>query len=203
MTIDTFTEILTLVVAYLLGSIPSGLLISWIFKLQDPRTTGSKTIGATNVLRSGHKYAALFTLLLDALKGCLAVLFALLFAPPLAKFACILAVVGHVWPVWLGFRGGKGIATAFGGIVILSWPLGVACFVTWLVVAITTRYSSLASLIAVVLSPLYTAFLTGKDLVITCLILALLIVWTHRHNIVRLYTGRESKIGETSPPNPS
>ncbi len=200
---NTFAEVLILVIAYLLGSLPWGLFVSQLFKLPDPRTVGSHNIGATNILRSGHKEAAILTLILDILKGSLAVLFALIFTPPLIQVAAILAVIGHIWPIWLGFRGGKGIATAFGAIFILSWPLALACLVTWLVVAFTTRYSSLASLITIILSPLYTFFLRGEDLVITCLTLALILVWSHRLNIGRLITGREPKIGETSPPSPS
>jgi len=202
MTPNTFSEIITLIIAYLLGSIPWGLLVSFLFKLPDPRTVGSHTIGATNILRSGHKEAAIITLILDIIKGSMAVIFALIFAPPLVQLAAIFAVLGHIWPVWLGFRGGKGIATAFGTLLILSWPLALTCVVTWLVVAFTTRYSSLASLITLLLSPLYTAFISGTDLVITCLILTLILVWSHRENIGRLVTGREPKIGEHSPPSP-
>src|ERR1700722_1006684 len=176
MTATTFIEISILCIAYLIGSIPFGLFMSWIFGLEDPREVGSQTIGATNGLRSGHKGAALLTLLLDVLKGSAAVMFAFVIAPSLMQLAGIFAVIGHIWPIWLRFRGGKGIATAFGATLILSWPLAVACFVTWLMVAITTRYSSLASLIAVLLSPLYTLFLTGENLVVACLILALLLV---------------------------
>jgi acyl phosphate:glycerol-3-phosphate acyltransferase len=201
MTPNTFNEVLTLIVAYLLGSIPWGLLVSGLFKLPDPRVAGSQNIGATNILRLGHKEAALLTLILDILKGSFAVIFAWIFAPSLIQLAAICAVLGHIWPIWIGLRGGKGIATAFGAFLILSWPLALACLVSWLIIAITTRYSSLASLITVLLSPLYTAVLTGEDLVITCLILALILVWSHRQNIGRLVTGREPKIGEHSSKN--
>lgn len=202
MPIDTLTEIITLTVGYLFGSIPSGLFVTWLFGLKDPRESGSGNIGATNVLRLGNKKAAILTLFLDVFKGILAVIFTLIFAPPLVQLAGLFAVMGHIWPIWLGFRGGKGVATAFGVILILSVPLAVICLVTWLVVAFTTRYASLASLAAVLLAPLYTAFLSGENLVVTCLVLAILIVWTHRQNIRRLITGKESKIGETisSPP---
>ncbi len=199
MTLNTFSEILTLAIAYLLGSIPSGLLISWVFKFEDPRTIGSGNIGATNILRTGHKMAALLTLLFDVFKGSAAVIFALFFAPPLAQLTSVFVVAGHIWPVWLEFRGGKGVATAFGSLLILSWPLALTCLVTWFAVAFTTRYSSLASLVTIFLSPLYTAFLNGENLVVTCLTLALLLVWSHRDNIKRLITGRESKIGEKNP----
>jgi glycerol-3-phosphate acyltransferase PlsY len=193
-----FTEVITLIAAYLLGSIPTGLLISKVYKLPDPREVGSETIGATNMLRLGDKKAAILTLFLDAFKGSLAVIIALIAAPTLAQFACLLAVIGHIWPVWLGLKGGKGIATAFGAILILSWPLATVCLVTWIAVAATTRYSSLSSLTAVILSPLYTTVLNEDNLVITCLVLACLIFWTHRSNIKRLITGKESQIGNTT-----
>ncbi len=199
---NTFTEVITLIVAYLLGSIPWGLLVSWLFKLPDPRTVGSHSIGTTNILRSGNKKAAILTLILDGLKGSFAVIFALIFAPSLLQISCIFAVIGHIWPVWLGFRGGKGIATAFGAILILSWPLALICLVSWIAIAATTRYSSLASLITILLCPLYAAFLSREDLIITCLMLVLILVWSHRNNIIRLVTGRESKIGERSPSPP-
>ncbi len=196
---DTFAEVTILTTAYLIGSLPCGLFVSWLFNLADPRTVGSKNMGATNILRSGHKGAAALTLLLDVFKGSLAVLMAGVFAPPLLPLAGILVVVGHIWPLWLKFRGGKGIATAFGVLLVLSWPLALLCLVTWLMVALTTHYSSLASLLTVVLSPLYTALLSRDDLVILCLTLALFIVWSHRRNIERLLTGREPKIGKPSP----
>lgn len=200
---NTFTEIMVLIIAYLLGSIPSGLIISWIFKLADPRTKGSHSIGATNILRSGHKFAALLTLILDMLKGSVAVIIPLIMSPALAQLACIFVVLGHIWSLWLGFRGGKGVATALGGIIILSWPLAVTCIVSWIAIAATTRYSSLASILTVLLSPLYTAFLTGEKFVVTTLVLAFVIVWSHRKNIGRLLTGREAKIGDNSPPLPT
>lgn len=195
---STFMEILTLLVAYLFGSIPSGLFISWLFKLQDPRTIGSHNIGATNVLRLGHKGAGALTLFLDVFKGSCAVLFAHTFCPSLIQLSGFFAVMGHIFPIWLGFRGGKGVATAFGVILILSWPLALISFVTWLAIAVTTRYSSLASLSAVVLSPLYACILARDDLMIFSLVLALLITLVHWHNIKRLLTGRESKIDTSS-----
>lgn len=194
---STFTEILTLLVAYLFGSIPWGLFISWLFKLQDPRTIGSHSIGATNILRSGHKGASALTLFLDVLKGSVAVLFAYFFCPSLIQLAGFFVVIGHIFPIWLGFRGGKGVATAFGAILILSWPLALACLVTWLVIVITTRYSSLASLSAVILSPLYAFILARNDLILFSLVLTLLIILVHWHNIKRLITGRESQIGKS------
>jgi glycerol-3-phosphate acyltransferase PlsY len=189
--------------AYMLGSLPFGLLFSWLFKLEDPRTVGSKNIGATNILRSGHRGAAILTLLFDALKGSMAVGLVLGLTPSLAPWAGIFCVGGHIWPLWLRFRGGKGVATAFGVILILSWPLALLCFLTWIGVAICTRYSSLGSLLSVALSPLYSLFLKREDLTMTCLILGLLIIWSHRQNIGRLLTGRETQIGNTRTPPPS
>ena len=196
----TMTSLLLLLLAYLLGSIPFGLLISWLFNLQDPRTTGSENIGTTNVLRSGNKLAALLTLLLDAGKGSCAVLLALSLEPSFAQWAGLCAVVGHIFPVWIRFRGGKGVATAFGVILVLSWPLASLCLLTWLSLVILTRYSSLSALGAVFLCPLYALWLNENHLVIFCIFVFILLSWTHRSNIGRLITGREPKIGSTIPP---
>jgi len=198
MTPSIAIDISLIITAYLLGSIPFGIIASSLFNLEDPRTQGSGSIGATNVLRQGHKGAAFFTLLLDTLKGSSAVLLASLLDPPLAQIIALLVVIGHIWPVWLGFRGGKGVATALGAILILSWPLAVICLVTWLVMALTTRYSSLASLTSILLSPLYAIVLERTDLVILSLVFLVLLIWTHRSNIGRLLTGRETKIGESN-----
>ena len=200
-TLNTFPEIVILVLAYILGSIPSGLLVSWLYKLPDPRTIGSGNIGATNMLRFGNKGAAVLTLFFDVLKGSLAVIFALISVPSITQFAGVLAVVGHIWPIWLMFRGGKGVATAFGVMLILNWGLALACLGTWIVFAITTRYSSLASLITLFLSSIYAYFMGATDLIVTCLILTALVFWTHRHNIKRLRKGKETKIGAASHPS--
>lgn len=200
---NLFNDAMILVLAYLIGSIPFGLLVAKFFKLQDPRTVGSESIGATNVLRSGHKGAALLTLLLDLLKGSTAVILSLIFAPSFVQLACVVVVMGHIWPVWLRFKGGKGVATAFGALLILSWSLAVMCLVSWLAIFFSTRYSSLAALLTVLLSPLYTAILSGGKFVMTCLVLALMILWAHRKNIIRLVTGKETKIGTNSSSNHS
>jgi glycerol-3-phosphate acyltransferase PlsY len=199
----TLPEFLVLTAAYLIGSIPFGLLLSQLFKLDDPRTVGSNSIGATNVLRSGHYGAAVLTLLFDALKGAAAVSFALLTFPSLALWAGVFVIIGHIWPVWLGFRGGKGVATALGVLFMLSWPVAIVCLVTWFVVAVTTRYSSLAALVAAILSPLYSLVLGKEDLSVICLMIALMIVWAHRQNIRDLKAGKEGKIGEKYPPDSS
>jgi len=195
----TLSEFLVLLVAYLLGSIPFGLLISKLYKLDDPRTVGSHSIGATNVSRSGHYGAAALTLLLDALKGATAVCFALLTLPEFAPLAGIVAIMAHIWPVWLGFKGGKGVATSLGVILVLSWPVAVICLVTWIVVALTTRYSSLAALVAAILSPLYSLLLGKADLFVVCLVIGLLIIGAHRQNIRDLLSGKEGKIGGNEP----
>ena len=147
MAVPIFTTIMILSIAYLFGSIPFGLLMSFLFKLKDPRTVGSKNIGATNVLRSGNKLAAGLTFLLDALKGSAAVVTAFMIDPTLALWAGIFAVIGHIWPLWLRFQGGKGVATAFGVLLVLSWPVTIVCLVTWIAVASISRYSSLAALV--------------------------------------------------------
>lgn len=202
MTAHTSIDTLILLVAYFLGSLPFGLLMSQLFKQKDPRTMGSGTTGATNVLRGGSKSAAILTLILDTLKGAMAVMFAAVVDPSMAGIAGIVAVIGHIWPVWLGFHGGKGVATAFGVITILSWPVAVGCLLTWITVACLTRYSSLSSLIAVSLAPVYALFIDGHHLIALCMVIAALLLWTHRGNIQRLRTGRESHIGDHIPPSP-
>jgi glycerol-3-phosphate acyltransferase PlsY len=191
---------LILSIAYLIGSIPSGLLISRAFQLEDPRKHGSKNIGATNVLRSGHKGAALLTFACDALKGGLGVGLTLFFAPSLASLACLIIVLGHIFPVWLNFKGGKGIATAFGAIFVLSWPVALLCLITWIAFFVATRYSSLASLTATLSTPLYAFVLGERALGKTSLILAILILWTHRANIGRLFKGEEHHIDNLTKP---
>lgn len=192
--------LLTLLMAYLLGSVPFGLVFSNLFKLPDPRTVGSQNIGATNVLRSGNKAAAGLTFLCDALKGSAAVACTLIIAPDLVSLAGLFAVIGHIWSPWLGFRGGKGVATAFGVLIMLSWPVTLASAITWVAMAKATRYSSLAALISILLSPLYSLIFDRHDLLFMCLGLSVLIVITHRQNISRLMTGRETKIGHNSTP---
>ncbi len=193
-----FNQFITLLVAYLLGSIPCGLLISKQLDLLDPRETGSKSTGATNILRSGNYLAAGLTLVGDILKGSAAIIFALFFEPSLAKWCAILAVAGHIWPVWLGFKGGKGIATALGVLFVFSGTVAFACIVSWITLALLFRYSSLASMITVILAPLFTLYLIGTEYLGTLLIIAALILWKHRYNMRRLILGKEPKIGQSS-----
>jgi acyl phosphate:glycerol-3-phosphate acyltransferase len=185
-----------LILGYLLGSIPFGLLFSWAAGAGDVRKVGSGNIGATNVLRTGKRWAALATLLCDGGKGALAVLFASqLHGEIAAAFAGFGAFFGHVFPVWLHFRGGKGVATFFGVLLALAWPVGLMALATWLAVAAVFRISSLSALAAATLAPVYM-MLFGKALdAMLALLLALLIFATHRENIRRLFAGREPRIG--------
>lgn len=182
--------------AYFIGSIPFGLLLARGAGLPDPRGEGSGSIGATNLLRLGGKKIAFFTLLLDALKGMLAVLLAFIFDPDLAPFVGIFVALGHVFPVWLRFHGGKGVATCFGVLLALSWPTALLLCLVWGVVAAVTRYASLASLSAALASS-FILFAVGQgDLIRASLILTALIFYTHQENIQRLFSKKEFKIGE-------
>lgn len=187
---------LSFLLAYLAGSIPSGLLLSRLFGLGDPRQRGSGNIGATNVLRSGHKAAAALTLLADALKGALPVLIAWRLAGPLAgQIAALGAFIGHCWPIWLGFRGGKGMATFLGVVLALNWPVGLAACATWALTAWRMRISSLAALAAAALSPLYALSSAHPAQAGLMGLLAALIFWRHQANIRRLGAGTEPRIG--------
>jgi len=184
------------ILGYLLGSIPFGLLLTKAAGLGDIRNIGSGNIGATNVLRTGNKKLALATLLLDGGKGAAAALIAAHFDPLLAVIAGGAALLGHLFPVWLGFKGGKGVATTLGTLLAVNWMVGVAACLTWLAVAFGFRISSLAALVAVALSPLYAYILgTGPQVVLAAFAAAL--VWIrHRENIARLLKGTEPRIGK-------
>ena len=184
------------VLGYLLGSVPFGIVITRALGLGDLRKIGSGNIGATNVLRTGHKGAALATLLLDSGKGAIAVLLARwLGGETAAVMAGAGALLGHCFPVWLGFRGGKGVATFLGTLIALYWPLGLAACAIWMLVALVTRISSLSALVAVGTSPLI-ALLMGQGLIAAAaLFMAALIFWRHKENITRLLAGTEPKIG--------
>ncbi|MFN3227902.1 MAG: glycerol-3-phosphate 1-O-acyltransferase PlsY [Hyphomicrobiales bacterium] len=186
---------------YLLGSIPFGLLLSKAAGLGDVRAIGSGNIGATNVLRTGRKDVAAATLLLDAGKGFAAVLLAAQFGPGTAAFAAIGALVGHCYPVWLKFKGGKGVATFLGVVLALSWPHALLFAVVWLAMAFAFRFSSLAALVASLLVPIAAFLLPEGSLFgaaalgeVTAIMVAL-VWWKHRANIARLVRGEESKIG--------
>ena len=184
--------------AYLIGSISSAIHVSRLLGLQDPRKVGSGNPGATNVLRYGGKKAAILTLLGDILKGVIPVLAARAYGVEPAMLAAVmfLAFIGHLYPVFHGFRGGKGVATAFGVLVALSAWVGLALVATWLVIALVFRYSSLAAVVTSVSAPLYVWWLVGPGpFVYVTLIMTLMLVWRHRSNVQNLLAGKEGKIG--------
>ena len=189
---------LAIIAAYLVGSIPFAMISSKIFGLADPRTYGSGNPGATNVLRSGNKKAALFTLIGDALKGTLAVVVAKQMGLDDTTIALVALAVflGHLYPVFLGFKGGKGVATAAGVLFALDPLLGAAVAGTWLLVAYVSRYSSLAALVAAAAAPLFAALMHGAtNQTIVVGILGMALIGKHWQNIQRLLAGQESKIG--------
>jgi len=182
---------------YLLGSIPFGLILTRLAGTKDLRSIGSGSIGATNVLRTGSKALAVGTLLGDALKGTLAVVIAGYYGGPnAAMLAGLGAFLGHLYPVWLKFKGGKGIATYIGVLIGLFWPAAIVFCVMWLATAFTTRYSSLSALIAAFVTPLFLWWFGHPALASLFVVLTLLTFYAHRENIKRLQAGTESKIGE-------
>ena len=192
-----------ILVAYLIGSIPFALIASWIFRLPDPRTYGSKNPGATNVLRSGKKSAAVLTLIGDAGKGWLAIALAQSQAAvwhlgdEAVAVAALAVFIGHIFPVFLRFQGGKGVATAVGVLLGLKVLLGLLAIATWIAVAVISRYSSLSALIAALLSPVYAYLIFNASLhTLTVSLMALLLIWRHQSNIVNLLAGKESRIGQ-------
>jgi glycerol-3-phosphate acyltransferase PlsY len=190
------------VCAYLLGSVSFAVLMSRVFALPDPRTYGSQNPGATNVLRSGKKSAAALTLLGDAAKGTVAVLLAQHFAAGSTALIALVALavfLGHLFPVFLRFKGGKGVATALGVLLALNLWLGLAALATWLLVALVFRLSSLSALLAAAATPIYAILLTmPREYVLVSAVLSLLLIWRHKSNIQNLLAGKESKIGSKS-----
>ncbi len=193
------------IAAYLLGSISFAVVTSKAFGIADPRTYGSGNPGATNVLRSGKKAAAALTLFGDAAKGWLAVFIAIKFAPHdqsgllLVALVALAVFLGHVFPVFLKFQGGKGVATALGVLLALNVWMGLAVLATWLLMAVVFRYSSLSALVAAIAAPIYAMiFHLPIELVIATAIMSLLLLWRHKSNIQNLMTGKESKIGSKS-----
>jgi len=185
------------VFGYLLGAVPFGMLITKLFDLGNLREIGSGNIGATNVLRTGSKPAAIATLLLDGGKGAVAVLIARAYAgEDAAQIAGLLAFIGHCYPVWLGFRGGKGVATFLGLLLALAWPVGIAACLTWLVVGVASRISSLAALVAAGASSFWVIFLGHPQVFFLSVATTLLVYWRHRDNIRRLRAGTEPKFGK-------
>ncbi len=197
--------------AYLVGSLSFAVIVSQVMGLNDPRTYGSKNPGATNVLRSGSKAAAVVTLLLDAFKGWLPVMLVKWFGEPYGlsdgtvAMVGLAAFLGHLFPVFFRFVGGKGVATALGVLLATSWILGLATGITWLVIAYFFRYSSLASLVAAVFAPVYYIFGDGvvwamdKSIVLSTAVMSLLLIWRHAENIGRLAKGTESRLGKKKP----
>jgi glycerol-3-phosphate acyltransferase PlsY len=185
------------VLGYLLGSVPFGVVVTRLMGLGDVRQIGSGNIGATNVLRTGNKAAALATLLLDGGKGAVAVLIARAFAgEDAAQVAGLAAFTGHCFPVWLQFKGGKGVATFLGLLLALAWPVGLAACATWLVTAAAARISSLAALVAAALSSIWCVVLGEGQIFFLSAVLTLFVFFTHRANIARLRARIEPKIGK-------
>jgi len=199
----TITFIYAAIIGYLLGTIPFGLLVTRSAGLGDIRSIGSGNIGATNVLRTGRRELAAATLILDAAKGAAAVLIARYFwGPDTALIAGLAAFAGHIWPIWLKFKGGKGTATFIGVLFGLAWPVALVFCAVWLVIALAQRYSSLAALTAAVTSPIFSYVIGLYDpafdsikLAATTAVMALTLVYTHRANIGRLLNNTEPKIG--------
>lgn len=197
-----FMHLFVAILAYLLGSIPFGLVLTRLAGLGDIRTIGSGNIGATNVLRTGNKPLALLTLLLDAGKGGIVALIAYHIYPggeygtDFAMNAGLAAVIGHNFPIWLHFRGGKGFATTLGTLLAVTWPIGLAACFTWILVAAIFRYSSLATILSLITALLYAWYLGPEKILIFTALLTILGVFRHHENIGRLIKGEEEKIGE-------
>lgn len=204
---NALLPVLATVVAYLIGSLSFAVIVSSVMGLNDPRTYGSGNPGATNVLRSGSKAAAALTLLLDAVKGLIPVLAVKYWGPDYGMhdgtlaLVAIAAFLGHLFPIFFKFKGGKGVATALGVLLGISGWLGLFVLLTWLVVAFTTRYSSLSALIAAVMAPVYYVLFGGglwvydKSVLLAVIAMSALLLWRHAENISRLLKGQESKIG--------
>ncbi|MCA0324850.1 MAG: glycerol-3-phosphate 1-O-acyltransferase PlsY [Proteobacteria bacterium] len=211
MTTSYFLPGLATVIAYLIGSLSFAVLVSRAMGLNDPRTYGSGNPGATNVLRSGSKKAAIVTLLLDAAKGWLPVMLIKWFGAPYGlgegtqALVGLAAFLGHLWPVFFGFAGGKGVATAAGVLLALEPWLGAATLTTWIIIAAFFRYSSLASIVAAVFAPAYyllgggVAWVASREKLLAMMAMGLLLLLRHRENIQRLLAGTESKLGSKKP----
>jgi acyl phosphate:glycerol-3-phosphate acyltransferase len=213
--LPVLTSVIAVVLGYLAGSLSFAVIVSRAMGLQDPRTFGSKNPGATNVLRSGSKAAAAVTLLLDGLKGFVPVLLVKLFGKPYGLEDSTMALVGlaaflgHLFPVFFRFKGGKGVATFIGVVFGIHWLLGLATAATWLLIAFFFRYSSLASLVSAVFALAYyllgdrVAWYVDATVAIVLFAMGALLFWRHRENIVRLLKGTESRLGAKKPPAPA
>lgn len=207
---STVVSFIAIFAAYLVGSLSFAVIISRTMGLADPRSYGSKNPGATNVLRSGNRAAAVLTLAFDALKGYVPVLAALLlsprfgFGPTTVALVGLAAFLGHLWPVFFRFEGGKGVATAAGVLLALNPLLGLTTLLTWVIVAAFFRYSSLASLVSAGFAPFYQLLIWGPSpAVLTIAVMSLLLVWRHSANIKKLLAGNESKLGQKANPSAS
>lgn len=196
-------NLLAVLAAYLMGSLSFAVIVSKFYDMPDPRTYGSGNPGATNVLRSGKKKAAVLTLIGDALKGLVAVVLARCLQDSLGldqatiAAVAVAALVGHMWPVFFGFKGGKGVATAVGVLLALSWPVALVCIAVWLVMAFGFKVSSLAALTAAVISPILAYFwIAEPSWVAAITVIAVLVLLRHHSNIRKLLSGQESKIGD-------
>ncbi len=187
---------LILVCSYLLGSIPFGVIVTRIAGADDPRSIGSGNIGATNVLRTGRKGLAAITLLLDGAKGAAAVLASESVSPGSGALAAVAAFFGHIFPVWLRFKGGKGVATLLGITLALHWPTGLVALAAWLLGMLISRRSSIGGMSAAATTPVASAYFFRVDLTLMFLALALIVLWRHRANIERLIEGTEPRIGK-------
>ncbi|NLD70111.1 MAG: glycerol-3-phosphate 1-O-acyltransferase PlsY [Limnobacter sp.] len=200
---DALYGVLAIVLAYLIGSVSFAVLVSRAMGLADPRSYGSKNPGATNVLRTGNKAAAVLTLLGDAAKGFVAVALARAlatrygFGDATIALVALAAFVGHLYPVFHGFKGGKGVATAAGILLALNLWLGLGTLLTWVLIAVFFRYSSLAALVAAVFAPLWYLFLFGPDAILVAVgVMSALLIWRHSANIANLLSGKERRIGQ-------
>jgi acyl phosphate:glycerol-3-phosphate acyltransferase len=191
---------IAVIASYLLGSVSFAIVVSRVMRLPDPRSYGSKNPGATNVLRTGRKTAAALTLLGDALKGFIAVALCHVYVPEAVPYAGLAAFLGHLFPAWHRFQGGKGVATAAGVLFGLDWRLGLGTVATWLIIAAFLRYSSLASLVAALFAPFFAALLFGPGPALAAVLaMSALLIWRHRENVARLLSGTESRIGMKKP----
>ena len=194
----TISSVLFLTISYLIGSVNSSIIFSKLCNFQDPREYGSKNPGATNILRSGNKVLAFATLIFDMLKGTLPVIFAFYIFKDksYAQIVGIIAVIGHIFPIFYKFKGGKGVATAFGSIIGFDIILGLICLLTWLITAFLFRYSALSAIVSFALLPIYTWFSYEKIITTSLfLILAIIVIYMHKTNIKNLLNNKETKIG--------
>ena len=185
------------ILAYFLGSIPFGVIISKVYGLGNLRNLGSGNIGATNVLRTGNRFAALLTLILDGSKGLLGVILARFISEDAAITASVCVILGHIYPIWLKFVGGKGVATFIGALLALNLMAGILVCLVWLSVAFFYRYSSLAAIISSISAPIWIFLFYGNDALVVTLIMTILVLYRHKDNIRRLVDGSESKIGKS------